>query len=60
MKNRIENLDLLDLGEIKWASLVGGILLVKLVPSVASLHWGWYVVIIVILVIRPYIHWFKQ
>ncbi len=56
----MKNLDVLDLGEIKWVSALFGILIAKLFPIVTTLHWAWYVGIILLLVIRPVMHFFKK
>mgnify|MGYP006921623864 CR=1 FL=1 len=59
LNKRIHKLDILDLGEIKWASLVGGLLLAKLLPISISLPWYVYVLIILLLILRPMKHFFK-
>ncbi|MAQ77328.1 hypothetical protein CL684_02270 [Candidatus Campbellbacteria bacterium] len=60
LKSSMKNLDVLDLGEIKWVSALFGILIAKLFPIVTTLHWAWYVGIILLLVIRPVMHFFKK
>lgn len=60
LDKQIHRLDTLDFGAIKWASLIGGLLLAKLFPVAVSLPWYVYVILILVLIIRPIKHFFSK
>lgn len=52
-KKKVKNLDLWDIGLIKWSVLFFTLMLVHWWPVLASLDWYWYLIIFIILIIRP-------
>lgn len=51
---KIKNMDWLDIGLIKFGVLAFTLMLVKFWESLLSLEWYWYLVIFVVLIIRPF------
>jgi len=58
-KEKVKNLDLWDIGLIKWSTIAFTLLVVTFWPALASLDWYWYLVAFVILVARPMKRFFK-
>ncbi len=53
LKDKVNKLDWLDVGLIKWSCIFFGVLLVILFPSLLELNIWLIVVIVVVLAIRP-------
>ena len=60
LNKNVRNLDAIDYGEVKWASVIFGILLVKFFPIVATLPWYMYVILFILLIIRPAKHFLSR
>ncbi len=57
-KNR--NMDIFDTGLTKWSVIFFTLFLVKFWPFLLSLDWYWYLVVALILAIRPLYHFFEK
>ena len=52
-KEKVKNLDIWDIGLIKWSMIAFTLMVVKFWPELASLDWYWYLVAFLVLVSRP-------
>ena len=61
LDSKVNKLDWLDIGLIKWSCVAFGVLLVILIPGLASINTWWVVAIAILLAIRPgYRAYFKK
>jgi hypothetical protein len=60
-EEKIKNLTYWDIGLIKWGSMIFGVIMVKLFPQILKINVWWYVLIMMIFMIKPlYVFWFKK
>lgn len=56
-RKKMKRMDTLDVGLIKWASIVFALFVVSVWPAfanwVVSVHWGWFLGVALILSARP-------
>jgi len=57
---QVKKMDWLDIGCTKWSAAVFGLLLAKLWPPILGLDWYWYLIIGLVLAIRPLLKVFKK
>lgn len=53
MDVQVKKMNWIDMGCTKWASAAAGLLLAKLWPPILSLDWYWYLVIVLVLSLKP-------
>ena len=60
---RMKNLDWKDVGLTKWSAIAFALFVVAVWPAfsdwVVSVHWGWFLVVSLILGVRPLYRFFK-
>jgi len=63
LKDMVKRVDIKDLGLIKWSSILFALFVVSVWPGFASwvtqTHWAWFLVISLILAIRPIMKMFR-
>ena len=56
----VKRLDVFDIGLIKLSVAAAVLLIAKYWIALTSLAWYWYVIVFVLVVIRPLMHMFKE
>jgi len=63
LKSMVKRIDITDIGLIKWSSILFTLFVVSAWPGFASwvtrIHWAWFLVISLILAIRPVMKMFR-
>jgi hypothetical protein len=57
---KTKKMDMLDVGFIKIVSFVGGLLIAKLWKPILSLDWYWYLIIVLLALIKPAYSFLKK
>jgi hypothetical protein len=57
---KTKNLDILDFGLTKLAVFFGTLFIVKFLPALLSVEWYWYLIIAIILSVRPMYRFFSR
>lgn len=60
MNKKVKKFDWLDMGCTKWGVLFFALFLAKVWPGILGLDWYWYLILFVVLIIRPMITIFKK
>jgi len=53
MNSKVNKMDWLDMGLIKWSCIAFGILLAILIPQLTEINVWWIITFVIILAIRP-------
>ncbi len=54
LNKKVQKMDWLDIGLVKWSCIALGALLATLIPTLAEINIWWFIILIVVLGIRPF------
>lgn len=56
---RVKKLDVLDIVLTKWAAVVAGVIIIKLIPALLNIGWLVLIIALVVLAAKPAYDFFK-
>jgi len=61
MNQRVKKLSFFDVQLIKWGNIFFALFIVKLIPQIMNVNIGWFVVLCILCIIKPfYVFWIKN